>query len=73
MTSTIERAADPNAQTLDVLWDEEWRGSLLKTALERIRAQFSATQFQIFDLNVIKEWPARDLGRRSEIERRSAI
>ena len=62
-SSTIERAADPNTQRLDVLWDEEWRGSLLKTALEKIRAQFSATQFQIFDLNVIKEWPARDVAK----------
>ncbi|HEY5232923.1 MAG TPA: sigma-70 family RNA polymerase sigma factor [Verrucomicrobiae bacterium] len=62
-TATIERAADPGAQNLDALWDEEWRGSLLKTALEKVRAQFSAMQFQVFDLNVLKEWPARDVAK----------
>ena len=50
-TATIERDPDPNAQNLDMLWDAEWRGSLLKTALEKVRAKFSATQFQVFDLN----------------------
>lgn len=62
-TATIESVADPNAQNLDALWDEEWRGSLLKTALEKVRVKFSATQFQIFDLNVLKEWPARDVAK----------
>ncbi len=62
-TTTIERAADPKAQNLEVIWDAEWRGSLLKTALEKVRAQFSATQYQVFDLNVLKEWPARDVAK----------
>jgi len=62
-TATVERVADPSAQNLDMLWDEEWRTNLLKAALEKVRAQFSATQFQIFDLNVLKEWPAGDVAK----------
>ena len=62
-TATVERVADPSAQPLDTLWDEEWKTNLLKAALEKVRAQFSATQFQIFDLNVVKEWPASDVAK----------
>jgi RNA polymerase sigma factor (sigma-70 family) len=68
-TSTIDRAADP--KNLDEIWDEEWRGNLLKTAIEKIRAQFSAAQFQIFDLNVLKEWPARDVAKSLGVSRAS--
>lgn len=47
----------------DVLWDEEWRANLLQAAVAKVRAEFSATQFQIFDLNVLKEWPAGDVAK----------
>lgn len=31
--------------------------------MAKILAEFSPTQFQIFDLNVLKEWPAGDVGK----------
>ncbi len=45
------------------LWEGEWQAKLLEVAVAKIRLEFSATQFQIFDLNVLKEWPARDVAR----------
>ena len=45
------------------IWDEEWRANLLQAAVAKVRAEFSATQFQIFDLNVLKEWPAGDVAK----------
>ncbi len=57
----VERA--PDSRDFEIIWHEEWRNSLLKVALEKIRAEFSSTQFQIFDLNVIKEWPASDVAK----------
>lgn len=45
------------------LWDEEWRATLLRTAWDNVRPNLSATQFQIFDLNVMKDWPAGDVAR----------
>lgn len=45
------------------LWDEEWQANLLQAAVAKVRSEFSATQFQIFDLNVLKEWPAGDVAR----------
>jgi DNA-directed RNA polymerase specialized sigma24 family protein len=35
----------------------------MKAAVEKIRSAFSASQFQMFDLNVLKEWPARDVAK----------
>jgi len=58
-TSTIERVADPMAASgLDILWAEEWEKNLLDVAIERVKPQVKARQFQIFDLYVIKGWSA---------------
>jgi len=62
-TATVNRVADPNAENLDALFENEWRKNLLATALERVRGSFSLKQFQIFDLLVQKEWPAADVAR----------
>ena len=56
----------PEATSADawgVPWDAEWRANLLQAAAAKVRAVFSATQFQIFDLNVLKEWPAGDVAK----------
>lgn len=60
-TDLLDRT--PDSKNFETLWDEEWRGNLLKAALEKIRARFSPAQFQIFDLNVLKEWPAADVAK----------
>ena len=62
-TATVERVADPRAQELDALWDAEWRSSLLKAASDRVRAKVNTKQWQAFDLNVLKEWPAGDVAK----------
>ncbi len=58
-----ETASCAATDDLGAIWDAEWRGTLLRAALDRVRPAFSATQFQIFDLNVLKEWPARDVAK----------
>jgi len=62
-TATLERVPDPAAVNLDALFEEEWRKNLLATALERAKDKFSLKQIQMFDLNVLKEWPAGDVAR----------
>ena len=62
-TATVERVPDPAAINLDALFDAEWRKNLLGAALERVQTKFSLKQFQIFDLNVFKDWPAADVAR----------
>ncbi len=62
-TATVERVPDPAAVNLDALFDTEWRKNLMSTALERLQAQFSLKQIQMFDLHALKEWPAADVAR----------
>jgi RNA polymerase sigma-70 factor (ECF subfamily) len=58
-TSTIERVADPKSLDLEAVWDTEWERHLTITAKERVQRQVSASQFQIFELYVVQDWPVR--------------
>jgi len=60
-TSTINRVPDPAAMDLEAVFETQWRENLFATALERVKQKFSPKQFQIFDLLVLKEWPAADV------------
>jgi RNA polymerase sigma-70 factor (ECF subfamily) len=62
-TATVERVPDPASADLDILFETQWRKNLFDAALERIKPKFSLKQFQIFDLLVLKEWPASDVAR----------
>jgi RNA polymerase sigma-70 factor (ECF subfamily) len=62
-TATVYRVSDTTAVDLDTLFETEWRKNQFACALERVKGKFSLKQFQIFDLNVIKEWPAGDVAR----------
>ena len=57
-TATIERVADPGGLNLDATWDAEWEKNLMDAALDRVKKQVNPRQYQIFDLYVIKDWPA---------------
>ena len=56
-TSTIERVADPALPVLDRIWDEEWTRNLMDAAIQRVKRQVKAKQWQIFDFYVLKKWP----------------
>ena len=62
-TSTIHRVPEPAAENFDALFEVEWRKSLFATALERVKKKVALKQFQIFDLLVLKEWPAAEVAR----------
>ncbi len=55
-TAVIDRLEDPQGTTLERLWDVEWKKNLGDAALERVKAQVSPKQYQIFDCYVIREW-----------------
>jgi RNA polymerase sigma-70 factor (ECF subfamily) len=48
---------------LEALFETQWRKNLFAAALERVKQKFSLKHFQIFDLLVLKEWPASDVAR----------
>jgi|ERR1022692_341298 RNA polymerase sigma-70 factor (ECF subfamily) len=62
-TATINRVPDPSAADLDAVFETHWRKSLFGAALERVKTKFSLKQFQMFDLVVLKEWPAAEVAR----------
>jgi len=48
---------------LEELWEAEWRSNLMEAATERVRRQVKEEHYQMFDLNVIKQWPAQKVAK----------
>ena len=57
-TATVDRLENPAGETLERLWDIEWKSNLSQVALDRVKHQVSPKQYQIFHAYVIKEWDA---------------
>jgi RNA polymerase sigma factor (sigma-70 family) len=69
-TSLADRVPDDQAQDRWIgLWDDEWRQTLVDRALRRVKERVSIEHFQIFDLFVLKGWPARDVARTLGVSR----
>ena len=62
-TGPIERIPDPAGVALDTVWKEEWEKHLMAAALERVKAQVSPRQFQMFDLHVRQGLSVQDTAR----------
>ncbi len=62
-TSTLERLPDPRGLALEAIWDEEWRGNLLRVALERVKRRVSPRQYQMYDFCVVQQWPVQTVAR----------
>jgi RNA polymerase sigma-70 factor (ECF subfamily) len=58
-TTTLERIPDPVGSELNSVWDEEWEKNLMEGALERVKRQVDARQYQMFDFYVLQRWPVR--------------
>lgn len=61
-TPLMERFSDEaGRQQWEGAWDNEWRKNLMDAAIQRVKRRVSIEQFQMFDLFVLKSWPARDV------------
>src|SRR5262249_5763166 len=60
-TSTIERLPDPAGNQLEAIWEEEWRTTFLQAALAAVKARVDPSQWQIFDLCALQEWPVKEV------------
>jgi len=58
-TSTVDGIADPAGSGLEAIWDQEWEQNLMNAATDRVKRAVDPKQYQIFDLYVLKHWPAR--------------
>lgn len=50
-----EFPASPEAEQA---WEDEWRANLMKVALESVKGLVKEEHFQMFDLYVLRQWPA---------------
>jgi RNA polymerase sigma-70 factor (ECF subfamily) len=62
-TATVEGVADPAGCDVEAVWNEEWEKNLSEAAIERVKRQVKAKQFQMFELYVLQQWPVRDVAR----------
>jgi RNA polymerase sigma-70 factor (ECF subfamily) len=60
-TATIDRVPDPESLNLDAIWTAEWEQNLMSSALEQVKGQVSAKQFQLFDLYVLQSWTVKEV------------
>jgi RNA polymerase sigma-70 factor (ECF subfamily) len=60
-TNPITRLPDASGDQLDSIWEAEWQQHLIAVATQLLKRQVSDAQFQIFDLHVLRGWPARDV------------
>ena len=51
----------------DAAWDEAWKRHLMETAIERVKAQVSAQQFQIFHRAAVLGFPAAEVARTLDV------
>src|SRR5437762_3237006 len=58
-TATADGVPDPAGSGLEAIWDEEWEQNLFHAATDRVKRAVDPKQYQIFDLYVLKSWPAR--------------
>jgi RNA polymerase sigma-70 factor (ECF subfamily) len=62
-TATVERIADPAGNELEAAWETEWRQTVLEMAMRRVKEQANLKECQMFDLYVLRGWPAREVAR----------
>jgi RNA polymerase sigma-70 factor (ECF subfamily) len=43
---------------LEAIWEEDWQANLLEAAMERVKPRVREEHYQMFDLNVVRQWPA---------------
>ena len=58
-----EQIAEPDSSGIAALWEQEWKSNLFKAALTRVKRSVREEHYQIFDLYVLKEWPATKVAR----------
>ena len=62
-TGQVNRIPDEQAGQWDKTWDEEWQKNLMDAAIQRVKRRVSIEQYQMFDLFVLKDWPAKEVAK----------
>ncbi len=62
-TDLLGRLPSGRSDHWEQIWDDEWQKNLMGAAINRVKPRVSIEQFQMFDLFVLKEWPAGDVAK----------
>jgi RNA polymerase sigma factor (sigma-70 family) len=62
-TSRLSRIPDASGDGWERTWDAEWEKNLMDAAIQRVKRRVSIEQYQMFDLFVLKQWPAREVAK----------
>ncbi len=57
----IANLPDGEADSLNQLWEDEWRQNQLQIAVERVKPKVAARQWQMFDLAALQNWPTEHI------------
>jgi RNA polymerase sigma factor (sigma-70 family) len=50
--------SDGSGKALDQMWEVEWKTNLLNAAVAKVKRRLDPKKYQIYDLQVNKQWPA---------------
>jgi RNA polymerase sigma factor (sigma-70 family) len=62
-TGWQNRIPDEQGAQWEQTWDAEWQKNLMETAIQRVKRRVSIELYQMFDLFVLKQWPAGEVAR----------
>jgi DNA-directed RNA polymerase specialized sigma24 family protein len=54
---------EPAEDQFAAIWEAEWQKHLIALATERLKKRINDSTFQIFDLHVLRGWPAAEVAR----------
>jgi RNA polymerase sigma-70 factor (ECF subfamily) len=57
----------PVNSELERIWEAEWQSNLMEAALERVKRRVKEEHYQMFDLNVVRQWPAIKVAKTLEV------
>ena len=66
-TGLVNNIPDEKAGQWEQVWNEQWQKNLMEAAIQRVKRRVSIEQFQMFDLFVLKQWPARDVAKTLDV------
>jgi RNA polymerase sigma-70 factor (ECF subfamily) len=62
--SDVESHRDSEELDLQNAWDDEWETNIFQAASAKVKSRVSAAHYQMFDLHVLKQVPAKEVSNR---------
>ncbi len=67
LNNGVERLSDNAAEQWQLHWEADWRNAVLAAALQRVKKEANLKDCQIFELYVLRQWPAGDVAKSLQV------